>query len=222
MWYPTGEVISYAMDSPPLYKVTAFVVRDSRQSRELLVFRHPTGGVQLPAGTVEDREDPRDAVLREVNEETGLVGTEIVRELAVEETILPSDKCIVLRTTPILLEPRAGAPAHEVIARNGFWLDAGETCGDYRAVTHSIHDFRNGEFVPTQSWSGWALDACLTRRQIRHHYLIRPTAPTPDRWTHFAEDEYDFELYWIPVDSDPGLAGVQDGWRRFLTFDLSD
>lgn len=46
-----------AHTDPVLHKVTGFVTR----GRELLVFRHPTAGVQLPAGTVEAGETPEAA-----------------------------------------------------------------------------------------------------------------------------------------------------------------
>lgn len=45
------------------------------QGDNLLVFRHPLhpeAGIQVPAGTIEERESPEEAVMREVREETGL------------------------------------------------------------------------------------------------------------------------------------------------------
>ena len=59
-------------------KVTALVIRKHETEPEVLVFDHPLdeGGtmVQLPAGTIEPGEDPADAVLRELAEETGVAG----------------------------------------------------------------------------------------------------------------------------------------------------
>lgn len=52
-------------------KVLAYITHGDR----LLVFRHrnaPQAGIQVPAGTVEEGEDPDTAVLREAAEETGL------------------------------------------------------------------------------------------------------------------------------------------------------
>jgi 8-oxo-dGTP pyrophosphatase MutT (NUDIX family) len=68
-------------------RVVAYVVRDG----VLLVFDHrdvPEAGTQLPAGTVEDSEDPATAVVREVLEECG-VRAEVVRELGFTDTIAP-------------------------------------------------------------------------------------------------------------------------------------
>ena len=65
-------------------KVVGYVVREDK----LLVFTHDdipleVTGVQVPAGTIEVDETPKDAVLREVLEETGL-DTRIVSELGME------------------------------------------------------------------------------------------------------------------------------------------
>lgn len=58
---------------PLKVKAIAYVTHGAR----LLVFRHadfPAAGIQVPAGTVEEGEDPATAVLREAFEETGLTG----------------------------------------------------------------------------------------------------------------------------------------------------
>jgi 8-oxo-dGTP pyrophosphatase MutT (NUDIX family) len=50
------------------------------QGDRLLVFRHtqfPEAGIQVPAGTIEASESPREAVLREASEESGLKDLEI-------------------------------------------------------------------------------------------------------------------------------------------------
>lgn len=65
-------------------KVVAYVVRDGR----ILTFRHrdhPEAGLQVPAGTLEEGEDPEHAVIREAEEETGRRGFAVVRKLGTQE-----------------------------------------------------------------------------------------------------------------------------------------
>lgn len=66
----------------PIEKVTALITRPGLHGPELLVFDHPRGDVQLPAGTVEPGEPFADAAMREAWEETGALGLEMVGEVA--------------------------------------------------------------------------------------------------------------------------------------------
>ncbi len=68
------------------HKVLAYVIRTASSHRELLVFEHrhqPEAGVQVPAGTVESGEAIEAALLREVEEESGLTPAQLclVRKL---------------------------------------------------------------------------------------------------------------------------------------------
>jgi 8-oxo-dGTP pyrophosphatase MutT (NUDIX family) len=68
-------------------RVVAYVVRDG----DLLVFDHrdfPEAGTQVPAGTVEETEDPAVAVVREVLEECG-VHARVIRDIGFTDTIAP-------------------------------------------------------------------------------------------------------------------------------------
>lgn len=66
------------------HKVLAYITHGER----LLVFRNPLApeaGIQVPAGTVEEGEDPEAAVLREAVEETGLHDLTVVGLLGEQE-----------------------------------------------------------------------------------------------------------------------------------------
>ncbi|MBO9576299.1 MAG: NUDIX domain-containing protein [Sphingobium sp.] len=53
-------------------KAVAAVIRETDGRAQLLVFQHPTAGVQLPKGTIEPDESIALATLRELEEESGL------------------------------------------------------------------------------------------------------------------------------------------------------
>lgn len=67
----------------PIKKVYGYVTRMRDGKTQLLVFRHsvPEAGIQIPKGTVKPKEVTHNAVIREIEEETGL------RNLTVEELI---------------------------------------------------------------------------------------------------------------------------------------
>ena len=68
------------MTIPITHKAFAYITNGSR----LLVISHPfqpEAGIQVPAGTVRPLEDPKEAVLREAYEETGLYELTVERFL---------------------------------------------------------------------------------------------------------------------------------------------
>ncbi len=67
---------------PLIKKAIAYVTNKD----ELMVFTHtdfPEAGVQVPAGTVEESEEPSEAVLREIYEESGVKGVRILEFLGI-------------------------------------------------------------------------------------------------------------------------------------------
>ena len=193
----------------PLEKVTAFVTRGMGHAQELLVFRHPNGSVQLPAGTVEENEYVVDAVMREVYEETGLTSVEIVKELGAEPQIIPANGCVVLRKVRLQVAPEPDA--QEVKApfptflgfRRGLYIrQIGESSdAKYAQVAYDEFDGpAHHTAIPSRSITGWVEADSITPAVIRHFFHLTPTAPVPNTWTQCAEEwEYNFELFWTPM-----------------------
>lgn len=53
---------------------------------EILAFQHPLAGFQLVKGTIEPNENPREAAIRELEEESGILNAAIAFDLGVWES----------------------------------------------------------------------------------------------------------------------------------------
>jgi 8-oxo-dGTP pyrophosphatase MutT (NUDIX family) len=65
-------------------RAVAYVTRERAGRTELLTVeaeKHPEDGIQVPAGRIDYDESLEDGLMRELAEETGLIGARIVREL---------------------------------------------------------------------------------------------------------------------------------------------
>jgi 8-oxo-dGTP pyrophosphatase MutT (NUDIX family) len=80
-WLADHAPLSCDDDRPVIHKSAVCVVRHGAHGPELLVFRHPVAGTQLPKGSVEPGERPEDAARRELEEESGIVTTAEVAEV---------------------------------------------------------------------------------------------------------------------------------------------
>ncbi|WP_157087764.1 NUDIX hydrolase [Oceanobacillus damuensis] len=76
-------------------KAYGYVIRKKNGKMQVLVFQHPIpeAGIQIPKGTVNDQEDTYNAVIREIEEETGLKNF-VVENLIVEDNWKNDDGAI--------------------------------------------------------------------------------------------------------------------------------
>lgn len=197
-----------------LHKVTALVTRQVEKGRELLLFRHPTAGIQLPAGTVELDESPEIAVLRELQEETGLKNAILLGKIGELLQPIPPQLYYILRTTKLFDEP-----AHDA-STTGFTLFRGaavrhlQDCQTFAHVAFEEYDL--GQTPPALVFyqEGYVRRSLLTRSVLRHFYHLTPTHDTPAEWEQRA-DGHLFHCYWSPLQPMPQLVWSQQDWLVF-------
>jgi len=100
-------------------KVVVYCVDGER----LLVFRHldhppEAVGVQVPAGSIRDDEAPRDAALRELREETGREGFEIVEDLGLATYDITPYRAEIQHRHFFLARPTAALPERWAASEN--------------------------------------------------------------------------------------------------------
>ncbi len=200
-------------------KVTALIVRQGPAGREVLLFRHPTAGVQIPAGTVEVGEDPLAAGLREAREESGLPNLEIVRELGIRDTELPEGEALLGAPCTVYSRPDPASWDWVHLPPGGrVYVLRGE--GDWVQI-----DFQEPNRFPDPEYltfrvTGWVRREVICTAVRRHIYLLAPTGPTPDEGWEVDIDYHIFRPFWAPVDealrSGAGVIQSQRAWLDYL------
>lgn len=197
-----------------IQKVTAFILRQHTTGPQLLLINHPHAGVQIPAGTVELGEEPETAVLREAAEETGLTDTAINERLGSREATLPEDQAFICSPTPVFSRPDP-ASFDWARFRSGIQVTVLRQLGGYTQVSYTEPDrFPDPEYITCQI-TGWVPDDSLTRRRVRHFFLLDHHGETPSTW-ETTDDNHTFNLFWAPVDQIPELAYPQNEWLQFF------
>jgi ADP-ribose pyrophosphatase YjhB (NUDIX family) len=213
-----------------VHKVAALVTRGIGPERELLVFRHPSSSIQLPAGTVERDEEIEAAALREVWEETGLSDVVIVARLTTfTEDLGPDGRMITTSGVRLRVEPVESAPWIEIPLGRGHVVSAlgrglivrhmrdsqGYRIKDGCAqVGYDLYDIRGADdWVLQKTTLGWVPLEAITPDVQRHLFHMETTRRTPDEWVHHG-DVPGCELYWTRLTQDPGLIKNQALWLQ--------
>lgn len=196
-------------------KVTAFVTRRVNGRRELLLFQHPSAGIQIPAGTVEPGETPEAAAVRETQEETGLHTVAIDQYLGMHEVVLPETQHMILLPTRVYARP-------DVMSFNWIQLGRGLTVtverqsGDFTQISYQEWNRQTEPAYVSCQFTGWVPSSVLTQVYRRHFFTLTTTDITSERWEHTAEQVLRFTLFLAPLDALPELRSSQTAWLSML------
>lgn len=195
-----------------LEKVTAFVTRGDGAKRELLVFRHPTAGVQVPAGTVELNESIEAAVLREVKEETGLTNVVVLAKLVTLGQQLKADQRVLLRPVRLRAGPENKASFLPFNLTRGLTVRVIGTYAAHAKIAYEEYDLRQAEPLLTERQTGWVPLDVLASHVERHLFHLKTISATPDHWSVPSDRGHVFQLHWVPLSQRPVLVRGQDIW----------
>lgn len=184
-----------------VYKVAAFVTRREGSGQQLLTIDHPDAGWQLPAGTVEEGEEPDTAVYRELHEEAALTDVALVQKLAAFNQ-LTGDQRVMCQTTPLQMLAEPDAPLLPSIFRRGWYVREVARQNGWVQVCYEERAYHGNQLAEVMlSSEGWVVETAVTATLIRYLYHFRPIGFLPDEW--FADsgdhDHAPWRLFWQPL-----------------------
>ncbi len=197
-------------------KVCAFILRSISNRAEILIFEHPTAGLQVPAGTVELDETPEKAVLREAHEETGLSDLVIIEKLGEDHQFIASDEAFLTQSMRCFAWPAMAAQRTGPLFTRGMRLQRFERKVGFTHIRS--HDLDLTQIPPKQlsEVDGWLPSEFLTQEIRRHFYLLQSESENKPSWTHAGDQGHLFKLRWVPLQPLPELVGEQKEWWRYL------
>ena len=200
--------------APAVRKVTAFVTRTGARGDELLLFRHPFAGVQIPAGTVDDGETVEEAAVREAEEETGIAGFRMRGYLGHRDWAPGGNRRLIVDQTTVYARPDAGSFDWATLPRSA--LVHVERAGEgFTQVTYEEWDEEPDRNYITYQITGWVRDEMLARSLRRHFFHLTHEGDTPASW-QVEIDYHTFTLFWAPMDALPRPIGPQAAWLDVL------
>ena len=197
-------------------KVTAFVTRECNGVKELLLFRHPRAGVQIPAGTVEDGENPETAVKREVYEETGLRNVKIEKSLSCVENELGENERIIAKTTQVYSRPSLCSIAYKEELTRGLTVNYNSKHKEFTLVSYIEYDSLSNAACIRCNVAGWVPSEHVIARKTRYFFLLTTLGETAQEWEVTSDRGHIFKLFWTPISSAPPIIPPQDKWLDYV------
>ena len=197
-------------------KITAFIVRERGGVKEVLVFKHPTAGVQIPAGTVEKGEDLETAVKREAYEETGLKLVEIEEYLGCIENELENNQKIIAKTTQVYIEPKLNAMPYQEKLTKGLTVDYHSTQEDFTLMSYIEYDKHPNPTCIRYNITGWVPNENLSAQKKRHFFHLSTQEKTEDAWELKSDMGHIFKPYWTSLSPKPDIIPPQNKWLDFV------
>ncbi len=199
-----------------VHKVTAFVTRKTSNGRQLLLFKHPTAGIQLPAGSVDEGETIEMAVLREVAEETGLYQVEIIRKLGIIENELASNELVLTQDIQPLIEPHADALPFQRKLTRGVTVQYERREGKFTKISYLEHDRLPNPTAIAFQMIGYVPTETISRKKTRHFFHLDCWEKTDASWSLRTDHGHIFTPFWTSLTPKPTLVSGQDKWLEFV------
>ncbi|MCL2591936.1 MAG: NUDIX domain-containing protein [Defluviitaleaceae bacterium] len=197
-----------------LKKVTTFITRNNGKEKQLLLFKHPHAGIQIPAGTIERDEANEVAALREAFEETGLDNIKVMCEIGCLTTCLPENKYVVIEKSNIFSRPDLNS-FDWASFRRGITIEhhANSEKG-FKHVTYKEYDNVENPSYITYQITGWIPENCIAKEITRYFYHLEAKSDTDDSW-EISADNHIFEFFWAPINDLPKIVSPQDEWVSY-------
>lgn len=200
-------------------KVTVFITRNNNGQKELLLFKHPNAGIQIPAGTIEENELPEDAAIREVWEETGLEKFGSINYIGCHNNVLPQNKVYVVNSTPVFSRPDENS-FQWASFRRGIIVQQMERCrNDFEHVMYKEYDSVEQKNYVSYEIVGWINKKSISPKAKRYFYHMEINKKTDDVWVRNA-DHHMFEMFWAPLNNLPQIIHPQDEWLQYVRDNL--
>lgn len=197
-------------------KVVAFVIRIKGQQPQLLIFKHPANGYQLPAGTVEENEQLEVALRREVAEETGLTNLKNIQKLGENTFFLDQKDAVLIQTLRFFAWPAQGAKRNGPLCTRGLKVNTFERKVGFTRVRYEEIDTSKEPTTLLWESEGWVPSDVLTREIKRHFYVVRVADEDRDHWNIQSDFGHIFECQWVDLDAIPELHWGQSEWLTYL------